>query len=233
MRLVLLLQRLMHMYRINSNVQMTAFWMMAHVIQRPAVAAALLEEIAPALRSFEPSEGLAGPTLADISKRYLVESCPLLNSTFNEVLRVCSTGSSVREVTTPVRIGTKTIPVGTKVLLPQRQSLLAAEGFGPNAHEVDLSRFMKDNSLERQVYYRPFGGGVTLCTGRFLGKREVLTFVALGLWRYDMQLVSANEKVLGMKGMPFPRLDVGKPSLGISKQVEGDDMIVKVTSRQG
>jgi hypothetical protein len=55
------------------------------------------------------------------------------------------------------------------------------EGFGANACEIDLSRFATDKSLERNGYFRPFGGGVTLCSGRILGKREVLTFVALAL----------------------------------------------------
>ena len=71
------------------------------------------------------------------------------------------------------------------MLLPQQESLLSPEGFGPNAREVDLSRFMKDKSLERTAYYRPFGGGITLCSGRFNGKEEVLAFVALGLWRCE------------------------------------------------
>ena len=225
-------QRLMHMSRINSNVQMTAFWMMAHLLQRPDVAAAVREEIGPAMKALESSETIDGANLADVAKRDLTESCPLLNSAFNEVLRVSSTGSTVREVMRPVRIGGKTIPIGTKVLIPQRQLLLATEGFGSNAHEVDLSRFLKDKSLARHDYYRPFGGGVTLCTGRFVGKREVLTFVALALWRYDMQVLNVGEDAHGVQGMLLPRLDEAKPSLGISKQVEGDDMIVKLTNRQ-
>jgi hypothetical protein len=44
--------------------------------------------------------------------------------------------------------------------------------------------------------------------------------------------VGPAEEALSIKGMPFPRLDEGKPSLGISKQVEGDDMIIKVTNRK-
>ena len=221
----------MHATRINSNVQMTAFWMMAHLLAQPTFATAVREEIAPVLESIESSEKMDGSALADITKRKLVESCPLLNSAFNEVLRVSSTGSSVREVMRPVRIGSKTISVGTKVFLPQRQLLLAPEAFGSNAHEVDLSRFLKDKSLEHHEYYRPFGGGITLCSGRFIGKREVLAFVALAFWRYDMQAVNVGENALGIGGMPFPGLDEGKPSLGISKQVNGDDMIVRVKNR--
>lgn len=43
-------------------------------------------------------------------------------------------------------------------------------------------------------------------------------FVALALWRYDMQPVKAEEEAFGVR---FMRL----------KQVEGDDMTVKVNKR--
>jgi cytochrome P450 len=97
---------------------MTAFWMMAHVLQRPVFAAALREEIAPVMQTIKLSDRNVGFTLIDISKRHLVDSCPLLNSAFNEVLRISLTGSTVREVMRPVRISSKTIPTATKVLLP-------------------------------------------------------------------------------------------------------------------
>ena len=205
---------------------------MAHLLERPALAVAVREEISVAMRATESTESMARDTLAEVVTRNLVVSCPLLNSAFNEVLRVNSTGSTIREVVRPVHVGGKSIPLGTKVLLPQRQLLLAKEAFGGDAREVDLSRFLKDKSLERHAYYQPFGGGITLCSGRVIGRREVLAFVALALWRYDMQPVKSGEEALGVKGMPFPILDEGKPSLGISKQVEGHDMVVKVTKRK-
>lgn len=208
---------------------MTAFWMMAHILQQPAFAAALREEITPAMEATESPDDMTGATIADITTRILAESCPLLNSAFDETLCVSSTGCSVRETTKPARIGGKHIPIGTKILIPQRQMLHSTEVFGPNACEVDLSRFAKNQSLNRSDYYRPFGGGVTLCSGRIVGKREVLAFVALALWRYDMQIVKAGEEALGM---PFLMLDEGKPSLGNSKQVEGNDLIVKLTNRK-
>jgi hypothetical protein len=46
-----------------------------------------------------------------------------------------------------------------------------------------------------------------------------------------MEIVGPKEKALGVKGMPFPRLDEAKPSNGMSKQVEGDDLILKISRR--
>lgn len=218
--------------RINGNVRMTAFWMIAHILQRPAFAETLRKEIASAMEAFESPENRDKVSLADITRRNLVDACPLLNSAFNEILRVCSTACSLREVIKPVRIGNIYLPIGTVVFLPQRQLLFLEEAFGLNAHEVDLSRFATNKPLERNAGYRPFGGGTTLCSGRVLGKREVLAFVALALWRYDMKIINAGEEYQGIKGHQFPRLDAAKPSIGVSKQVEGHDMIVKVTKRK-
>lgn len=210
---------------------MTAFWMLAYLLQHPAFTASVRKEIAPGMRMLESSTNDNDARMAEVTKNFLLSSCPLLNSAFNETLRVSSTGSSVRQVMKPVRIGSKTVSINTKIFMPQRQLLLAPEAFGPNAHQIDLARFAKNKSLDRHEYYKPFGGGITLCSGRVLGKREVLAFVALALWRYDIQVVNSGEEELGVKGVRFPRLDEGKPSLGISKQVEGDDMIVKIKKR--
>ena len=229
--LTLDMMKLMKALSINANAQMAAFWMLAYLLQRPAFAEEIRAEIAPAMESVRLSDDTDGTALAILAKENLVEACPLLNSAFNEVLRVTSTGSTIRETTRPVEIGKKIIPSNTKVLIPQRLLLLATEGFGPDAHEVDLARFAKTKGLERGSYYRPFGGGMTLCSGRTLGRREVLSFVALILWQYELQLVQVGQEVLGIKGMPSPRLDEGKPSLGIAKQMQGDDSIVKFTKR--
>ena len=216
---------------INSNVQMTAFWMMVYILQDPYALDNIRAEIASIMETLQAREGLSGPITARLTTQDFITSCPLLNSAFNETLRVASTGSSIREVTRTVHVRDKILTKGTQVILPHRQLLMAEEAFGHDAKETDLARFAKDKSLERHPYYKPFGGGVTLCTGRFLGKREVLAFVALALWRYDFHVIQRGEEALGVKGMATPRLDEAKPSLGVSKQVEGDDMIVSVKQR--
>ncbi|KAL8783453.1 MAG: hypothetical protein Q9195_009382 [Heterodermia aff. obscurata] len=221
------------LWGINVNAHKVAFWMMTHILQQPAFLAAVREEIAPAMEEAHRSSNLYGEILTRIVKEKLAaDSCPLLNSAYNEVLRVSSTGCVVRETTSPVRIGDKTVPKHTKIFIPARPLLMATAGFGPDAREVDLARFSKNKALERNPYYRPFGGGITLCSGRVLGRREALTFVALAIWRYDIEVVTSGETVLGVRGMPIPRLDEGKPSLGIAKQVEGDDLIVRITRRE-
>lgn len=210
---------------------MTSFWVMTHIIQRPELLASIRKEITTVMQPLEPLDASNGEALTNLAKKGLLDECPLLQSTISEALRVSSTGASIRKVTKTAVIGGKTLPVGANVLLPQRLSLLSPQAFGPNADQVDLRRFMHNKSLQRHESYRVYGGGVTLCSGRVLGKREIVTFVAIALWRYDIEMLQEGQEVLGVKGKPVPRLDEAKPSMGVAKQVEGDDMIVKISLR--
>ncbi|KAF2837773.1 cytochrome P450 monooxygenase [Patellaria atrata CBS 101060] len=223
---------LMVLWGINANAPMLAFWMLGNLLKQPEVIDDIRKEIAFAMESIDELKDITGPTLAEMSKSQLIDKCPLLNSAFNEMTRVVSTGSTILEVKQPAVIDNKVLAKGTKVLMPQRLAHMSKSSFGDNADEIDFYRFLKDKSLERSEDYRPFGGGVTLCSGRVVGRHETLAFIAFILWRYDIQLVNEGAEVLGVKGKPFPRLDHGKPSLGISKQVEGDDIILKIAERK-
>ena len=153
---------------------------------------------------------------------------------FDETLRLATISSNFREVIAPAQVDGMIIPMDGKVCIPQRQLLLDPEGFGLDALEWKPERWLdktEKSRLERSGYFRPFGGGVTLCSGRFLARREVLIFITILLARYEIEAVKEGEEVLGVKGKPWPRIADYLPSLGISMQIPGDDLIVKVTDR--
>ena len=59
----------------------------------------------------------------------------------------------------------------------------------------------------------------------------MLTFVAVVLWRYDIEVLgpkNSNETPLG-KG--FPRMDERKPCLGIIGPMPGDDVVLKIVPK--
>ena len=60
--------------KIHSNVQVTAFWMMAHILQRPTFTAAVTEEICPIIEATESITESAGPILAEATQNHLIES---------------------------------------------------------------------------------------------------------------------------------------------------------------
>ncbi len=93
-------------------------------------------------------------------------------------------------------------------------------------------RFLEKKKLDRSEFYRPFGSGVTLCSGRIVGRQEALAFVAILLLRYEIRALRPGEKVLGVEGTRFPRVDETKPSLGVATQVKGDDLVLAVMPRK-
>ncbi|KAK7983403.1 hypothetical protein PG989_010805 [Apiospora arundinis] len=214
------------LWGVNTNVHTAAFWLLAHVLVRPTLAEALMEEIAPAMQAIEKADSKDPAALTEIVRTRLIQDAPLLNATFDETVRTCSTNASTRDVKRPVSLGGKVLKPGTVILMPQRPNLLAPEAFGGDAEDFNPHRFLQNKKLTRQEFFRPFGGGVTLCSGRTVARYEVLTFVAFALWRYDIKVVGEGERVQGVYGKGFPRLDEAKPSLGVAKQCEGDDVIV-------
>jgi cytochrome P450 len=100
---------------------------------------------------------------------------------------------------------------------------------------MDPFRFANNTKLQNSKSYRPFGGGHTLCPGRFVAKRSMGYAVALLVSRYDISMV--NEQMRhGEKGSyksspPFPRLDTTKPSPGASLPHEGDDVVLMLKKR--
>ena len=189
---------------------------MSHLLHDPALFSIVRTEIIPVV-----NEGTT-----DLETR--LEHCPRLEAVFNEVVRLTSSSSSIRNVTSTTVIGGKTLHKGAKVLIPYRQLHLNGDIFGPDPLHFNAQRFFLNKDLSRSSSYRPFGGGVTYCPGRFIARREVIAFVALVLYRFDIDL--ANIQVASASKPPpsFPRLDEGKPCLGIMGPVGGDDMLVTV-----
>lgn len=107
--------------------------------------------------------------------------------------------------------------------MPYRQLHFEEKIFGPQVKEFHPERFLGDNKADNGPYFKPFGGGITYCSGRFIARREVLAFVALILHRYDIRLADANPVL--------PRLDEQTPTLGVLGPVKGDCTAVLITPR--
>lgn len=103
------------------------------------------------------------------------------------------------------------------------------EFFGSDAGEFDADRFLKNKGLAISKSYKPFGGGSTMCPGRFVARSEIYIFIALVLHRFDVRLAPAE----GGGEQAFPVLDRKKPSLGVMGPVKGHDVLVSVKLRTG
>ncbi|KAF5871214.1 putative cytochrome p450 protein [Botrytis fragariae] len=76
----------------------------------------------------------------------------------------------------------------------------------------------RHKSLTRSQNFRPFGGGHTLCPGRFIAKKSVYTIVALPFSQYDVTLDTdnANQK--------FSRIDEATAGIGKMAPMPGEDV---------
>jgi cytochrome P450 len=133
----------------------------------------------------------------------------------------------MRYIANDTRIGNRILRAGRKIMIPYRQLHEHTAVWGSDALTFNPRRFLDDKSLKRSASYRPFGGGATLCAGRFVAMQEVLSFIGLALHRYDIEVV---ERPDGMN-QGFPRVDSMKPTFGMMGPIDGDDYVVTVTKR--
>ncbi len=190
--------------------------MMAYILYDPNLLTTLRAEISPAV-----SEATAGLELR-------LERLPQLEAVYHEVLRLHSSASTVRTVLSDTELRDKILPKGTNILIPYRQLHLDDKVFGENAKEFDAERFLKIKNLSQSPSFKPFGAGSTYCPGRFLARREILTFVALAISRFD---ISVSDPKAGGSCPMFPRVDKKKFGLGVMNAVKGDDITVNLKAR--
>lgn len=96
---------------------------------------------------------------------------------------------------------------------------------GDTATSFDPERFLRHETRMRGQSFRPFGGGVTLCPGRFLARQEVLMFVATVMWRFDLKVVQEMGD-RGWSGFPKPRDN--QSSLGMMGPIKGQGSNARV-----
>lgn len=217
---------------INTNTRKTAFWLLTYLLHHPSLLAIYREETAAAFSS-GPDAQLVDPFLIQDPTR-----CPQVNAIWHETLRMSGWAASVRLITQDTVIGGKRMRKGHRIMVPHRLLHFDADVFGASPSEFRPERWLEQeggedtqkdaeggygsNSLARSPSWRPFGGGKTMCSGRFLARFSVTTFVATLLRRFDVELV---------QGQSFPRPDEGRPVLGTMSIREGDDFKVRLTPR--
>ncbi|TGJ84268.1 hypothetical protein E0Z10_g4481 [Xylaria hypoxylon] len=210
---------MLHFWAVLGNMYKVAFWALAYLSYDPS----LLETIR--------TETKAASRNGQLDESYLAEKCPLLESLISEVLRLTVATALVRDIVAPTHIGGKTLQPGHKVLISYRQLHTDHSAWGMDPLALGPTRFADNPKLYSSKSYRPFGGGHTLCPGRFLAKRSLGYAIVAILTRFDISMdVEMTRKAVGGKekggidSIRFPTLDASKPSPGASLPVEGHDV---------
>ncbi|KAF2964591.1 hypothetical protein GQX73_g8973 [Xylaria multiplex] len=202
-----------HLYfAINTNTRKTVFWMLTYLLHDPALLRVYRKEVEPAFN---------GSRLVDPFYIQDAAKCAQVNAIWHETLRLSGWSASIRLIKQDTVIGGKFMCKGNRVLVPHRLLHFDSRIFGEDTHSFRHERWLQSD-LGRSPSWRPFGGGKTMCSGRFLARFSVTTFVATLLRRFDIEMVGDP---------PFPRADEGRPVLGIMSIKEGEDFKIRLSPR--
>ncbi|EFZ03033.1 cytochrome P450 [Metarhizium robertsii] len=174
------------------NTAPAAFWTLLLLHSHPGLLSDIREEIDACTETTIEN----GRTVKTVDITKLKESCPLLLSSYQEVLRYSSMGTSVREVMEDTYLDNWLLKKGAMLQMPSRIIHQDARLWGPHVSDFNPRRFLSEErqNRPRDVCFRAFGGGKTLCPGRHFATNEVLATVATLIARLDVKPVGGEWK---------------------------------------
>ncbi|KAF2178178.1 cytochrome P450, partial [Zopfia rhizophila CBS 207.26] len=122
---------------VNGNPYKFCFWALYHILGDPELHNAIKREI-------NASDGK--PTM-----EYLLNNCPLLASVLSGVLRLYTSSASMQSINSDTEISGKILRKGNRIMLPYRTFRENPGVFGHDSLEFQPMRFMKTQSLDRNV----------------------------------------------------------------------------------
>ena len=197
--------------------------MLLHIFSDPALLQDIRAEISASgsLKTSPSADGTKRKYTLDITT--LQETCPLLVS-YRELLRLRTFSSTHRWVTEDTLLNNQYLLKKDSVLLIPGALIHADPVWGPNAQAYDPRRFLKKDTNTKPGAYRAWGGGHTLCPGRFFATTEIVSAVAMVVMRFNLQPIRG-------KGWRMPEVDTSRVASSICPPKE--DMRVKITEREG
>lgn len=167
------------------NTTTTAYWIVLRLFADAELLTAVRLEIQRALRA---STEQFGPNHLSITA--LKDSCPTLMAVFRESLRVGSENISVRLVREDVLLDNRYfLKKGSVVEIAGGVIHANGDIWGEDVDSFKPERFMTQRDKGSCVHpaaFRGFGGGKTLCPGRYFATNEILVLVAMVVHCFSM-----------------------------------------------
>lgn len=214
-----------------ANTVPTIFWVVYRIFSNPEIHKQCRAEV---LESVQHS---ADRNTATINLSYILNSCPILLSTYHEVFRYHGIANSVRVVREDHMLDNKyLLKKGGLVMMSARSQHSNPEIWGDDVDRFNHKRFLKEQqpeqragggSKQRAAAFRGFGGGVTLCPGRHFATSEILLLTTLLLLRFDLQPVNEGQGRGAWR--PVPKTD--KSSQAEAMEQPDEDVKVELVPR--
>ena len=212
---------------ILTNTPPTIFWILYYIYSRD-----ILEDLRKEIEVIMTSNtNEIGEIVHSIDVTDAKEHCPLLASTYQEVLRLVSIGTSIREVMQDTTLnGQWLLKRNALIQMPSGVIHRDRAVWGSDVDDFNPRRFMKneipktDNGKRpNPAAFRAFGGGTTLCPGRHFATTEILAVVTMFLVRYDIKPV----------GGMWPALTTERTKQAAIILEPDQDVQVEVSARSG
>jgi hypothetical protein len=178
-----------HGVALLSNTVPNTFWMLYHLYSDQKLLEECRKEVSKVLAVVKNSQGEPTHTL-DMSK--VKTSCPVLLSTFKEVLRFYSTAVTARLVMEDHMLDNQyLLKKGSTVMMPSPVQHHDSSLWDAEHDTFDAHRFARDKRPS-PASFRAFGGGTTLCPGRHFATTEILAFTAVMILQFDVKPKSSH-----------------------------------------
>ncbi|KAI1326799.1 cytochrome P450 [Xylariaceae sp. FL0255] len=222
-----------------SNTMPATFWLAFHLYSDPELLQACRDELEQAVIIHE--GGVRSIDMACVKSR-----CPLLLSTFQEVLRYYAVGVSSRRVIEDTIIEdpdnerkSYLVKKGGIIFIPGAAHHKLRSAWGEYADQFVARRFVpgdksggvaggKNGRTYDAAAFRAFGGGATLCPGRHFVSTEILAFAAFIVLRFDAHVTTGAGKGKGEWTPPStektaPAATIRQPDYGFEIELCGRD----------
>ncbi|MBC7171733.1 MAG: cytochrome P450, partial [Polyangiaceae bacterium] len=201
----------------QANTVAAAFWTLRYLLGDPRAKAAVTEEV----RTLSPAPSAAGD--AEPLGRDALRRMVLLDSACSEAMRLTSAPMVLRRASAAFELpldrgDTLRVKAGDELMLYPRHTHFDPELF-PEPERFRFDRFVDERGRPTRfdkggrrvtMPFLPFGGGVSMCPGRFFARNEIKILVATLLGLLDTELASS-----AMPALDFARVGLGVlPPLG-------------------
>ncbi|KAJ8124727.1 hypothetical protein O1611_g8912 [Lasiodiplodia mahajangana] len=177
-------------FAVLGNTTPSAWWFLYHVFSDPAVLADIRRELEACIQVDSKTN------THSIDLACIRTSCPILLSTFQEMLRFRALNAGPRMVMEDVDVNGFLLKKGNILMIPAPVHHTDITAWGESATVFDHMRFARKfapgKKGQTRVAFRAFGGGHVLCPGRHFASMEIMALGALLVLQFDIKPVAGR-----------------------------------------